>query len=95
MSLDEIKTLTLNFPLQIFFFLSALCFLAKRRHQCFYKDSDWLIYFIGTGFFFWPRLAGYGILVPQTGIKPAAPAVEAQSLNHWTTRELPVDTIES
>ena len=30
-----------------------------------------------------------GILVPQRGIKPTPPAVEARSLNHWTTRETP------
>ena len=28
-----------------------------------------------------------GILVPQPGIKPVPPAVEARSPNHWTTRE--------
>ena len=31
----------------------------------------------------------YGILVPQPGIEPAPPALEGQSLNHWTTREAP------
>ena len=30
-----------------------------------------------------------GILVPQPGIEPTPPAVEAQSLNHWTTSEVP------
>ena len=30
----------------------------------------------------------YRILVPQPGIKPAPHAVEAQSLNHWTAREV-------
>ena len=30
-----------------------------------------------------------GILVPPPGIKSATPAVEAWSLNHWTTREAP------
>ena len=34
------------------------------------------------------HLAG-GILVPRPGIKPVLPALEAQSLNHWTTREVP------
>ena len=29
------------------------------------------------------------ILVPQTGIQPKPPAVEAWSLNHYTTREVP------
>lgn len=33
-------------------------------------------------------LAG-GILVPRPGIKPTAPAVEARTLKHWTTREVP------
>ena len=28
--------------------------------------------------------------LPQSGIEPASPAVEARSLNHWTTREGPV-----
>ena len=31
----------------------------------------------------------YRILVPQPGIKLAPHAVEAQSPNHWTTREIP------
>ena len=30
-----------------------------------------------------------GILVPQPGFEPAPPALEAQSLNHWTAREVP------
>ena len=29
------------------------------------------------------------ILVPQPGVKPMPPAVEVQSLNLWTTREVP------
>ena len=28
--------------------------------------------------------------LPQPGIEPVPPAVEAQSLNHWTTREVPI-----
>ena len=28
-----------------------------------------------------------GALVPRPGIEPVPPAVEAQSPNHWTTRE--------
>ena len=31
----------------------------------------------------------YGILVPYLGIEPVPPAVKAQSLNHWTMREVP------
>ena len=30
-----------------------------------------------------------GILVPRPGIEPAPLALEAQSLNHWTAREVP------
>ena len=29
------------------------------------------------------------ILVPQSVIKPMRPALAAQSLNHWTAREVP------
>ena len=30
-----------------------------------------------------------GILVQQSGIEPMPPAVETQSLNHWTAKEVP------
>ena len=33
-----------------------------------------------------------GILVPRPGVEPLPPAVEAQSLNHWTAREVPGKT---
>ena len=46
--------------------------------------------FLDDFFFFWPRRhAACGILVPRPGIEPAPPALEAQSLNHWTAREVP------
>ena len=41
-------------------------------------------------YFFWPHLIVCDNLAPQPGIKPTPPALEAQSLNHWTTREVPV-----
>ena len=37
---------------------------------------------------FWPCRVAYGILVPRPGIEPSPPAVEAQSPNHWTAREV-------
>ena len=40
-------------------------------------------------FFFWPRRAACGNLVPRPGTKPGPPAVEARSPNHWNTREFP------
>ena len=42
---------------------------------------------------FWPHQVACGILVPQPGIEPVPPAVEAQSLNHRTAREVPVSCI--
>ena len=39
-------------------------------------------------FFFFCHVA-CGILVPQPGIEPAAPAVRVLSPNHWTAREVP------
>ena len=44
--------------------------------------------FTSTTSFFWPHHTACGILVPHSGIKPTPPAVEVQSLNHWTTREV-------
>ena len=40
-------------------------------------------------FFFFGHTA-CGILVPQTEIQPVTLAVEAQSPNHWMTREFPI-----
>ena len=41
-------------------------------------------------FFFWPRHAGCGILVPRPGVKLVPSALGAWSLNHWTAREVPL-----
>ena len=38
-------------------------------------------------YLFWPE---FGILVPGRGIKPAPPAAEVQSFNHWTARQAPL-----
>ena len=43
-------------------------------------------------FLFWPCHTTCGVLVSQPGIEPMPPAVEAQSLNHWTAREVPTVT---
>ena len=40
-------------------------------------------------FFFFTCITWFvGILVSRAGIEPTLPALEAQSLNHWTTREV-------
>ena len=49
-------------------------------------DKDFIYLFI---YLFWPHYTAHGILVRQPGTEPATPALEAQSLNHWTTREVP------
>ena len=38
--------------------------------------------------FFWPHRVACRILVPWPGIEPVPPVVEAQSPNHWTSREV-------
>ena len=38
--------------------------------------------------FFWPHYVACWILVPQPGIEPVLPAVEAWSPNHWTASEV-------
>lgn len=44
----------------------------------------------GGGFFFlWPLPTACGILAPQPGIEPPPAVLEAQSLKHWTSREVP------
>ena len=50
----------------------------------FPKVSQLSIYFFGGG-----RPHGMWDLVPRPGIEPTPRAVEAWSLNHWTTREVP------
>ena len=42
-----------------------------------------LFFFLAT-----PQMAR-GVSVHQPGVEQAPPAVEARSLNHWTTREVP------
>ena len=41
-------------------------------------------------FFFGHCLKACGLSVSQQGVKPALPALGVQSLNHWTTKEVPV-----
>ena len=53
-----------------------------------------LFFIVKKKFFLIKKIKIFGhaaceILVPQPGIEPTPPALEAQSLNHWTTREVP------
>ena len=49
-----------------------------------------IIFLILKSFFFGLHHAAFGILVPQPGIESITPAEEIQSLNHWTTRQVPM-----
>ena len=42
---------------------------------------------------FWPHHISHGTLVTQPGIEPLPPALEAWSLNHWTTRKVPLPVV--
>ena len=44
-------------------------------------------------YIYWLCLASYRFLVHQPGIEPGPSAVEAQSRNHWTAREVPALSI--
>ena len=61
-------------------------------HKIAYEIENFIfIYlFICLFIYLFLHLAACGILVPQPGIKPVSPALGAQSLNHWTAREVPV-----
>ena len=45
-------------------------------------------YFHHFWIFFWLHFAACGTLVLQAGTEPLPHALEAQSLNHWTAREV-------
>ena len=56
-----------------------------------FKNLYWICYNIPSVFLCFGGFFGHepcGILVHWPGIEPVPPAVEAQSLNHWTTREV-------
>ena len=59
--------------------------LSLRAIPPFHPFSRFFFFFVCFG-----RIVRHvGILVPQPGMEPAPPAVEARSPNHWTAREAP------
>ena len=50
------------------------------------RPSMFLLYLL---IYFWQCPGACGILVPGPGMEPTSPALEAWSLNHWATREVP------
>ena len=57
----------------------------ESNRRCFCLIILFYYYF----FIFWPHRMACGIFVPRPGMEPAAPALEVQTLNPWTTREAP------
>ena len=73
--------------------------MRKASHKCGYKfwqpkelfilcTDDVKSYAISFLKNFWLACTAFGILVPQPGIKPVSPVVEAWGLNHWTSRDI-------
>ena len=52
---------------------------------CVYEKLSWILFFF---LMFWPCSMACGMSVPQPGIEPLPSAVEAQSLNRWSTKEV-------
>ena len=50
------------------------------------------VYYSSAFFPPWQHCVACGILIPRPGIKPMTPAAEVQSLNHWTTGEVPTSS---
>ena len=75
-------------------FLREVARIIKRRPKCT-LPLGWPVNFVPTFQFFliflflWLHHVACRILVPWPGVEPGHPAVEAQSPNLWTTRELP------
>ena len=57
------------------------------KHVTHYISFSFFPFFLL--FFFFPHHVAYRILAPGPGIEPMPPAVDAQSRNHWTPREVP------
>ena len=67
----------------------SLCCIAEIntivKQLCFNKIMDFCLFVC-----FYCTTWAYAILAPRPGIESMPPAVEAWSLNHWTTREVPL-----
>ena len=65
------------------------CQRVKKDEEFCSLGPTFVFRFLFFGSFFWPCHAACGILVPQPGVELVPPAVEVQSINHWTAREFP------
>ena len=64
--------------------------LCRRATELFLIQ---IVFFFTNFFFFWLCFTARGILVPQPGIEPVPPAVEARSPNPWTAREVLIQIV--
>ena len=63
--------------------IHALCSCFRSGHFICY----WVVWVLFT-YLFWPCHMIHGALVLGPGIKPKPPSMAAQSLDHWTAREI-------
>ena len=69
--------------INVFYYFSDVAFFFYALLRIF------TLYVAYLFFHFWLCHKAYGILVPWPEIEPTPPALEAQSPNHWTAREVP------
>ena len=64
---------------------------SRTQNRTWHREHTLGFYFILFHFMPCPAMphTACGILVPYPGIEPMPPALEARSLNHWTTGEVP------
>ena len=55
----------------------------------FKQNTLWIPFLVVLCFCFGPHCLACGVLVPWSGMEPPPAAMEAQSLNHWATKEVP------
>ena len=72
-----------------FFYNSSQCFWVHQM-PCSYFLSHIVTFKKNFFLKFWLHSTACGTLAPQPGIKPMPLALEVQSLNHRTTRDIPV-----
>ena len=86
------------FPLCFSVFFCRMEMTSALAYNHLSHCGCWAMLVLGFFFFaffcfcFWPHSMACRILVPQPGIEPTPPAVEAWNLNHWTTKEIPVSS---
>ena len=67
------------------------CLLPMVPIPVVWSTADYVhLFFCPLFFFFWLHCVAGRILVLQQGVIPMPSAVEPWSLNHWTTREVPI-----